>query len=180
MDILQSSRQQANLPAGAPAPESFGAPGDGQMAAIGSQVKSGLPPAPPPSALPQPTGMIARDAAAVGQPANPAGSLILYLFIVKIINSCFFSAAAAAAAAKSSIAAVSYNLLQPGTSIVPHNYTGDDPTGLPETAEYILREWVLLFHNPSFARDSSTAYARIVTQVELQEDLVLSKARLDT
>ena len=41
----------------------------------------------------------------------------------------------------------------------------DDPPGLQEKTEYLLREWVQLYHAPSSGRDSTKAFTQIVYQV---------------
>jgi len=41
----------------------------------------------------------------------------------------------------------------------------DDPPGLHEKTEYLLREWVTLYHSPAAGRDSSKAFCAIVSQV---------------
>ena len=41
----------------------------------------------------------------------------------------------------------------------------DDPPGLHEKTEFLLREWVTLYHSPAAGRDSSKAFCAIVSQV---------------
>ena len=41
----------------------------------------------------------------------------------------------------------------------------DDPPGLQEKTEYLLREWVQLYHSPASGRDSTKAFTQIVHQV---------------
>uniref|UniRef100_A0A8D2LCP1 CCR4-NOT transcription complex subunit 1 n=1 Tax=Varanus komodoensis TaxID=61221 RepID=A0A8D2LCP1_VARKO len=43
----------------------------------------------------------------------------------------------------------------------------DDPPGLREKAEYLLREWVNLYHSAAAGRDSTKAFSAFVGQVEL-------------
>ncbi|XP_050778910.1 CCR4-NOT transcription complex subunit 1 isoform X10 [Gopherus flavomarginatus] len=45
----------------------------------------------------------------------------------------------------------------------------DDPPGLREKAEYLLREWVNLYHSAAAGRDSTKAFSAFVGQVELLE-----------
>ncbi|KAM3828690.1 CCR4-NOT transcription complex subunit 1 isoform 5-T5 [Vipera latastei] len=45
----------------------------------------------------------------------------------------------------------------------------DDPPGLREKAEYLLREWVNLYHSAAAGRDSTKAFSAFVGQVELGE-----------
>lgn len=49
----------------------------------------------------------------------------------------------------------------------------DDPPGLREKAEYLLREWVNLYHSAAAGRDSTKAFSAFVGQVELLERKVL-------
>lgn len=49
----------------------------------------------------------------------------------------------------------------------------DDPPGLREKAEYLLREWVNLYHSAAAGRDSTKAFSAFVGQVELREREVL-------
>lgn len=48
-----------------------------------------------------------------------------------------------------------------------------DPPGLREKAEYLLREWVNLYHSAAAGRDSTKAFSAFVGQVELLERKVL-------
>ena len=41
----------------------------------------------------------------------------------------------------------------------------DDPPGLQEKTEFLLREWVSLYHSPTSGRDSTKAFTQIVHQV---------------
>lgn len=41
----------------------------------------------------------------------------------------------------------------------------DDPPGLREKAEYLLREWVNLYHSAAAGRDSTKAFSAFVGQV---------------
>ena len=41
----------------------------------------------------------------------------------------------------------------------------DDPPGLHEKTEYLLREWVNMFHSPAAGRDSTKAFSAFVGQV---------------
>uniref|UniRef100_A0A915KWY2 Uncharacterized protein n=1 Tax=Romanomermis culicivorax TaxID=13658 RepID=A0A915KWY2_ROMCU len=45
---------------------------------------------------------------------------------------------------------------------------GTDPPGLQEKAEYLLREWVGMQHNPATAKDPSKAFSAIVSQYTKQ------------
>ena len=47
----------------------------------------------------------------------------------------------------------------------------DDPPGLNEKTEFLLREWVSLFHSPAAGRDSAKAFAAFVAQVHLPPSL---------
>lgn len=42
----------------------------------------------------------------------------------------------------------------------------DDPPGLREKAEYLLREWVNLYHSAAAGRDSTKAFSAFVGQVK--------------
>ena len=42
----------------------------------------------------------------------------------------------------------------------------DDPPGLQDKTEFLLREWVALYHAPSSGRDSTKAFTQIVYQVQ--------------
>jgi CCR4-NOT transcription complex subunit 1 len=42
----------------------------------------------------------------------------------------------------------------------------DDPPGLREKAEYLLREWVNLYHSAAAGRDSTKAFSAFVGQVQ--------------
>ena len=41
----------------------------------------------------------------------------------------------------------------------------DDPPGLHEKTEYLLREWVGMYHLPTAGRDSTKAFSAFVGQV---------------
>jgi len=41
----------------------------------------------------------------------------------------------------------------------------DDPHGLHEKTEYLLREWVNLYHSPAAGLDSTKAFSSFVAQV---------------
>jgi len=41
----------------------------------------------------------------------------------------------------------------------------DDPPGLHEKSEYLLREWVNMYHAPAAGRDSTKAFTAFVQQV---------------
>lgn len=43
----------------------------------------------------------------------------------------------------------------------------DDPPGLREKAEYLLREWVNLYHSAAAGRDSTKAFSAFVGQVSV-------------
>lgn len=42
----------------------------------------------------------------------------------------------------------------------------DDPPGLHEKTEYLLREWVTMYHSPAAGRDSTKAFSAFVQQVK--------------
>lgn len=57
----------------------------------------------------------------------------------------------------------------------------DDPPGLREKAEYLLREWVNLYHSAAAGRDSTKAFSAFVGQVSSNTqvpNLFLSKLEL--
>lgn len=61
----------------------------------------------------------------------------------------------------------------------------DDPPGLHEKTEYLLREWVSMYHSPLSGRDSSKAFPAFVSQMHQQgilktDDLVTRFFRLCT
>ncbi len=61
----------------------------------------------------------------------------------------------------------------------------DDPHGLPEKTEYLLQEWVAMYHLPNAGRDSSKAFGHFVTQMSLHgvlktDDLITRFFRLCT
>ena len=43
----------------------------------------------------------------------------------------------------------------------------DDPAGLHEKTDFLLREWVSMYHSPQAGRDSSKAFSTFVGQVHL-------------
>lgn len=49
----------------------------------------------------------------------------------------------------------------------------DDPPGLHDKTEFLLREWVNLYHAPSAGRDSGKAFNTFVAQVEMVSVFVL-------
>lgn len=55
----------------------------------------------------------------------------------------------------------------------------DDPAGLHEKTEFLLREWVNMYHSPQAGRDSFKAFNAFVTQVDFIW-FVLSLGRLYT
>ncbi|CAH1270308.1 CNOT1 [Branchiostoma lanceolatum] len=61
----------------------------------------------------------------------------------------------------------------------------DDPPGLHEKSEYLLREWVNMYHSPAAGRDSSKAFQVFVQQMHQQgilktDDLITRFFRLCT
>ena len=61
----------------------------------------------------------------------------------------------------------------------------DDPHNLPEKTEYLLQEWVTMYHLPNAGRDSSKAFGHFVTQMSLHgvlktDDLITRFFRLCT
>ena len=61
----------------------------------------------------------------------------------------------------------------------------DDPPGLHEKTEYLLREWVNMFHSPVAGKDSNTAFSTFVTQMHQHgilktDDLITRFFRLCT
>ena len=50
----------------------------------------------------------------------------------------------------------------------------DDPHGLHEKTEYLLREWVQLYHSPQAGRDSFKAFNAFVQQV-ISDNIDLKK-----
>ncbi|KAK2193621.1 hypothetical protein NP493_11g11020 [Ridgeia piscesae] len=61
----------------------------------------------------------------------------------------------------------------------------DDPPGLHEKTEYLLREWVNMFHSPAAGRDSTKAFSAFVGQMHQQgilktDDLITRFFRLCT
>ncbi len=51
----------------------------------------------------------------------------------------------------------------------------DDPPGLREKAEYLLREWVNLYHSAAAGRDSTKAFSAFVGQVSNNTQLGFSQ-----
>ena len=51
----------------------------------------------------------------------------------------------------------------------------DDPPGLHEKTEYLLREWVNMFHSPAAGRDSTKAFSAFVGQVRVGGTTVVSQ-----
>ena len=43
----------------------------------------------------------------------------------------------------------------------------DDPPGLHEKTEFLLREWVNMYHSPAAGRDSTKAFTAFVQQVTI-------------
>ena len=61
----------------------------------------------------------------------------------------------------------------------------DDPAGLHEKTEYLLREWVNMYHSPVAGKDSNTAFSTFVTQMHQHgilktDDLITRFFRLCT
>ncbi|KAK6167378.1 hypothetical protein SNE40_021420 [Patella caerulea] len=61
----------------------------------------------------------------------------------------------------------------------------DDPPGLHEKTEYLLREWVTMYHSPAAGRDSTKAFTAFVQQMHQQgilktDDLITRFFRLCT
>ncbi|XP_076470610.1 CCR4-NOT transcription complex subunit 1-like isoform X2 [Babylonia areolata] len=61
----------------------------------------------------------------------------------------------------------------------------DDPPGLHEKTEYLLREWVNMYHSPAAGRDSTKAFTHFVQQMHQQgilktDDLITRFFRLCT
>lgn len=61
----------------------------------------------------------------------------------------------------------------------------DDPPGLYEKTEFLLREWVNMYHSPSAGRDSTKAFSLFVHQMNLQgilktDELITRFFRLST
>lgn len=50
----------------------------------------------------------------------------------------------------------------------------DDPPGLYDKTEYLLREWVNMYHAPAAGRDSTKAFTAFVQQVVISKDLCIS------
>lgn len=55
----------------------------------------------------------------------------------------------------------------------------DDPPGLREKAEYLLREWVNLYHSAAAGRDSTKAFSAFVGQVS-SDPLIPKRSRANT
>ncbi|VDP15420.1 unnamed protein product [Soboliphyme baturini] len=61
---------------------------------------------------------------------------------------------------------LSSNLISPQAGINhAREFCGDDPPGLHEKAEALLRDWVGMFHSPAAQRDQAKAFAAFVTQM---------------
>ena len=43
----------------------------------------------------------------------------------------------------------------------------DDPPGLHDKTEFLLREWVNMYHSPAAGRDSTKAFSAFVGQVRI-------------
>lgn len=61
----------------------------------------------------------------------------------------------------------------------------DDPPGLMEKTEYLLREWVSMHHNPTHARDPTKAFGMFVHQMNIHgilktDDLITRFFKLST
>ncbi|CAM1310304.1 CNOT1 (predicted), partial [Pycnogonum litorale] len=61
----------------------------------------------------------------------------------------------------------------------------DDPPGLHEKTEYLLRDWVNMYHSPTAGRDSTKAFSVFVHQMNIQgilktDDLITRFFRLST
>ncbi|XP_071959089.1 CCR4-NOT transcription complex subunit 1-like isoform X2 [Antedon mediterranea] len=61
----------------------------------------------------------------------------------------------------------------------------DDPAGLQEKTEYLLREWVNMYHSPAGGRDSTKAFSAFVNQMHQQgilktDDLITRFFRICT
>uniref|UniRef100_A0AAY4E4J5 CCR4-NOT transcription complex subunit 1 n=1 Tax=Denticeps clupeoides TaxID=299321 RepID=A0AAY4E4J5_9TELE len=56
----------------------------------------------------------------------------------------------------------------------------DDPPGLREKAEYLLREWVNLYHSAAAGRDSTKAFSAFVGQVMMHQQGILKTDDLIT
>lgn len=54
----------------------------------------------------------------------------------------------------------------------------DDPPGLHDKTEYLLREWVTMYHSPTAGRDSTKAFSVFVHQVRHVSLLCLANAKL--
>eukprot|EP00493_Phyllostaurus_siculus_P028114 UN28462 len=61
----------------------------------------------------------------------------------------------------------------------------DDPPGLLEKTEFLLRDWVNMYHSPSAGKDSTKAFAIFVQQMNLHgllktDDLITRFFRMST
>lgn len=61
----------------------------------------------------------------------------------------------------------------------------DDPHGLPEKTDFLLQQWVDMYHLPNAGRDSSKAFGHFVTQMSIHgvlktDDLITRFFRLCT
>ncbi|GFQ94535.1 CCR4-NOT transcription complex subunit 1 [Trichonephila clavata] len=80
----------------------------------------------------------------------------------------------------------------PGSGPMGMMYSGitqarefDDPPGLYEKTEYLLREWVTMYHSPKAGKDSTNAFSLFVHQMNLQgilktDELITRFFRLST
>ncbi|GIX80669.1 CCR4-NOT transcription complex subunit 1, partial [Caerostris extrusa] len=80
----------------------------------------------------------------------------------------------------------------PGSGAMSMMYSGitqarefDDPPGLYEKTEFLLREWVTMFHSPKAGKDSTHAFSLFVHQMNLQgilktDELISRFFRLST
>jgi len=56
----------------------------------------------------------------------------------------------------------------------------DDPPGLHEKTEYLLREWVNLYHSPAAGLDSTKAFSSFVAQVYITSTVSFYRCMLST
>ncbi|KAF8774618.1 CCR4-NOT transcription complex subunit 1 like protein [Argiope bruennichi] len=80
----------------------------------------------------------------------------------------------------------------PGSGPIGMMYSGitqarefDDPPGLYEKTEFLLREWVTMYHSPKAGKDSTNAFSLFVHQMNLQgilktDELITRFFRLST
>lgn len=187
LDMLQQSVSQPTMapPATtAPPPPTELTPFASTQPAIGpAAAKAGLHSAPPPTALPQPSGIVDRERT-TGSELCLHQFTIFHYFILSVHTVLVLISVIYYFKLLICMIYVQYPFLfkviggnvgigfappQPTAPPVPSltagSYSGDDPPGLQEKAEFILREWVTLYHNPNFARDTVRAYHSIVTHV---------------